>query len=302
MLGQVDCKVHALFKFEVKKNGSTVRETPWIKNLVLDSGLDRMFQGTWFDRVVLGTGTTPPEVTDTQLENFLVFSNQRQINPAASIEPHGATFKVTQSVTWRFNEGEAEGTITEAGLGWNNVSLWNRVLIKDSQGNPKGLEVFEDEYLDVTTKVEFYLTSGVDSTINLLDKRGDVISTHDVKFKQPQFLTLSSLRLGSQLNNQYLFVSNGKVTNETTAISGTSLGIGATGVEQINLRSRLNKFKFSLTQANFKHKAFYFAITTWSVQHHWGFGFAFELDPPIEKTNNIELEHRLILNLGRYEG
>ncbi|MHA3102689.1 hypothetical protein [Acinetobacter sp. ANC 3791] len=134
---QVHQEVGARFKFIVRKacDDRITTETDWFCNLVLDTGLARMSVGTWIDRCCIGTGNSTLISTQTALNSFLASSTTVQAQSTA-IQVSAAPYYYSANLTWRFGQGVAVGNISEVGLGWGNTTLWNRALIKDSNGNP----------------------------------------------------------------------------------------------------------------------------------------------------------------------
>lgn len=145
-------------------------------NMVLDSGLVRMGQGAYINRVCVGTGNKIVEPTDTGLNAFLVSTTTRLSWSVVSMSTN-RPYKYTVRVVYRFGEGVAKGNLTEIGLGWDDTALWNRALILDSESNPTTLTILEDEFLDVTADITYTMDETIGS-FQLLDKRGGVVSTH----------------------------------------------------------------------------------------------------------------------------
>jgi hypothetical protein len=127
--------------------GYTCREELEFENLILNSGLESWCAGgTIMNQCVIGTGTNPPQVTDTQLG---VPGPSTPASSFSNISPIAPDYVSGVTGTYRFNEGILNGNYTE--LGVTAISgLFSRTLIKDSLGNPVALTVLSTERLDVS--------------------------------------------------------------------------------------------------------------------------------------------------------
>lgn len=126
-------------------------------NLLLRGGLNRMGTSTWKNYCHVGTGTTPPVETDTNLQNFLASSNTSAGTGGAGTASDPPYYAWRRNV-YRFAAGVAAGNLTEVGVGWGagaNV-LASRALIVDGAGNPITITVLEDEVLDVSYEFRYY--------------------------------------------------------------------------------------------------------------------------------------------------
>lgn len=167
------CKLHfalaGFFKFEaVRPDGSRRILADWQKNLILNSGLNRIGVGGIIDRCQVGTGSTTPDVGQTALANFLANSSAVQNTVGGTDTPTNTYAWIRR--TFRFNAGVATGNLTEVGVGWAG-GLFSRALIKDSGGTPTSITVLADEYLDVTYELRSYPTM-TDQTFSAVDISG----------------------------------------------------------------------------------------------------------------------------------
>lgn len=112
--------------------------------------------GCWIDRCCVGTGNSNSVVTQTSLDTFKASTTTTQGAIEAGIQVTTLPYYMWLRSTYRFGEGVAAGNISEIGLGWANANLWNRALVKDSNGNPTTITVLADEYLDVITEIRVY--------------------------------------------------------------------------------------------------------------------------------------------------
>lgn len=148
-------QVAGYYKIEaIKPDGARRLLADWFPNLITDLGLNAIGSSTaYMDTCVVGSGTTPPLVTNTALE-FLVGSHTSSTTgySVAQSEPYYCYF----SRTYRFGPGVADGNLSEVGVGYNSTNLFSRALILDSLGNPTTITVLPDETLDVSYQKRIY--------------------------------------------------------------------------------------------------------------------------------------------------
>ena len=160
--------VGGLYKFEVAKADANGEEIPgtrrvaldWFHNLIVNSGMDLLgtvlpVQGAIVAARV-GTGSTPPSVTDTNLASPLAASNtvNANVSGAAGTAPYYGWYRRT----FRFNAGVATGNISEVGIATATTggTLFSRALTVDGAGNPITITVLSDEILDVVYEYRIY--------------------------------------------------------------------------------------------------------------------------------------------------
>ena len=145
-------------------------------NLITDYGLDTVGTVAFKEYVYVGTGTTPPAVSNTKMAAFLA----SVASPAPGGAWQGSLLRggspdhwVQGSGTYRFPAGAAAGNITEVGIGRGNTlanhMVCSRALVVDGGGSPISITVLADEYLDVTYSLRYYPYTGADvvQTLNL---------------------------------------------------------------------------------------------------------------------------------------
>lgn len=138
----------------IKPGVGVVRETSF-HNLITNLGMDAIGTGAAWNCMHLGTGTTPPSVTDTGLANFGVAitssTSARGVSPAP---PYYGYLRIT----WTSSVGGATGTWTEIGISnqTTNGNLRSRELIRDNLGNPTSFPVQSDEQFEGTYELRFY--------------------------------------------------------------------------------------------------------------------------------------------------
>ena len=298
----VGLKTGARFKAVVRnsKTHEITKETPWIDNLVLNSGLTRMGQGTWIDRCCVGTGTAEPLVTDVGLTNFKAASTSR-VGASSGRNTSGAEYFRWVRLRYRFNTGAATGLISEVGLGWNNANLWNKVLLKDTLGDVAPIIVLEDDYLDIIAEVRFFVSvPNPTGTINLLNKDNSIRSTHNYNIVPSYGANFVGLDFYALVAN--LETYSGGVINSLNPPTGNLLSLDINPIVPTTIRSSLISFNQGLTQANAAQKTLVLAITD-ATPYYYGStymsGFQIELDPPIVKSDTQVLQHNFLLSWDR---
>lgn len=177
-------KVSGRYTFEVvnKKTGQARKLSERADNLLLESFFREAVSGTgnggYMTSIVVGTGNTPPVVSDTTLEGFVAATrlNQGGIIPNtvnSTVYPRYAT----RAFKKRFNGTEiANVPLSEVGVTITpnpgtianaTTPLASRALIVDALGNPTSITVLEDEFLDVTYELTTYALDGVTGSFNI---------------------------------------------------------------------------------------------------------------------------------------
>lgn len=161
-------KLKGRYRIIVERGNGIEEDSGWFDNLILNNGLDAVGGAGVTNLGIylygfcsVGSGTTPPNVDQVWLENFLA-------QQAATSSPSGTNsgapdYYATQTFTYNFSVGEVIGTISEIGVGWStsNNTLFSRALIPD----PITLTVFDT--LRVLYRIEMYpeITDSIGSLI-----------------------------------------------------------------------------------------------------------------------------------------
>ena len=301
---QINNSVGARFKLVARKASTEeiTRETGWFKNIVLDTGLNRMSVGTWIDRVRVGSGNSTPIASQTQLDNTLastttVLSGSQSISKQTTISP----YYVAAKLTYRFAEGVAAGNISEVGCGWGaGLDLWNRALVKDLNGDPTTITVLSDEFLDVIVEVRYYPTQSFSGNFNLLNKNGQIVSSHTYT-GLPQFAEPSSVGFGQVLGDR-IYTYSGSM-NDVNASPSSLLGNSPTNSTYPSPKTLTCASSFPLNISNGSIKTVYQVFSTVSnTNYDQGSVYKFEIDPPIVKTSLMVLSFKFSISWNRYEG
>lgn len=133
-------------------------------NLITNGGLDmigtRRGRNNIITNVQVGTGSTTPAFTDTQLASWLA----TQSGPTPGYPQAGMVGSYHyRRWQWQFAQGAAAGNLTEVGIGMDGGSagaLWSRALILDGAGNPTTLTILSTEFLTITYELRNYPPTG----------------------------------------------------------------------------------------------------------------------------------------------
>ena len=173
---ELHTEVEGWFKFEaISEDGTRRVLADWFPNLITDQGLNQMGTlATWLNACQVGSGSTVPAVSDTQLVTLVAGTTtiQSTIVGIQSTPPYYAS----RTMTYRFAAGVATGTLSEVGVGTTATvgNLYSRALILDGTGAPTTLTILSTETLDVTYQCRYYVPT-VDLTGSILLRT----TTHD---------------------------------------------------------------------------------------------------------------------------
>ena len=150
------------FHIEKYRNGRKTYESSF-PNVITDWGLDALGTRSIADltaRCSLGTGSTPPQVSDVHLENRILTvsgsSSTGRVDPGGT--PGNRGVYARRRCTFTFSEGSGNHNFTEVGVGRNatDFPLWSRQLLRDQNGNPTTVTKLNDERLVVTYELRLY--------------------------------------------------------------------------------------------------------------------------------------------------
>lgn len=157
-------ELEGLYKFTKWKRGEDGElvktfESDWMKNRILDSGLNRFGAvGNFMPAAYVGSDNTPPNDSQTWLGGAIAGTSTRIAENAGFSDTDPNYFRWVR-YTYRFGEGAAAGNLSEVGVGWPSGSLgvlFSRALIVDGGGNPTTITVLPNEFLDVTYELRIH--------------------------------------------------------------------------------------------------------------------------------------------------
>lgn len=302
---QADIQVGALFKLIVHKGDplKPSKQLPFFHNLVLDAGLDRLSVGSAIGVVCVGSGNSTPVATQTSLDSFIASTTQINGSDERGNQTSTPPFHVWARRTYRFREGVAAGNLSEIGIGWTVSNLFNRALIKDASGNPVTITVLSDEYLDVIVELRMYPQQTISSVLNLHDKSNNIVSTHTVTgscfIAESGEFSLGKVEL--KRYTQGLRIHSGPKNAPVSASPSTPIGDISMSNSYPTPRECVGVAVVALNAAVGTHRSFYTAIQNLVTLNTYTIGYKWEIDPPIEKTNQQEITYTCSLAWGRYE-
>lgn len=189
MILHLQQKVSGRYKFKVLKSDRTVKyETGWCDNLITDNGLELIgtASATWAYCSV-GSGTTTPAFTDTQLATHIATTNTIASGGTSQGIVGSPDYYAFDIKTFEFATGTAAGNLSEVGVGTasDGTSLQSRALIVDGNGDPTTITVLSDEILQVTFERRHHIP------------QTDVTGTVDISGNSHNY----TLRAADALNN-----------------------------------------------------------------------------------------------------
>lgn len=289
------------------KSKKIKKEVGPFSNLITDIGLNRIGTSpSVASDCYVGTGTVPPQVTDTTMSTYKVTSNSAgAITYTAGTSP---TWICSASRVFTFNSGTISGNITEVGVGWASSpvnALWSRELIVDSNGNPIAITVLPTEILEVVYTLRMHIPQ---STFTGSFTLNGVVYNYTAKVRLAGVWRVmnSSMMFGPAIWDAYaagcaLSAGIGGSMTGTIVPSGAVKGPYA---YVNNSLTRSGVTNFALTDANTPSGIQGFAI---GPSHNNNYNDSFlsmlyqmVLDKPIPKTNLNTMSFTMSISWTRY--
>ncbi len=172
------------------------------KNKILNSGLNAIATTSVCWGCKVGSGNTPVEFTQTDLEATVATTTTIQAETANRLAT--PPYYMWGRRTFRFAQGVAAGNLTEVGTyGSSSSSLFSRALIVDTEGNPTVLTILSDEWLDVTYELRIY--QELTDTVLTTELKG---VNHTVTIR-PSSITSSTATNASRFFDHFLEYNSG---------------------------------------------------------------------------------------------
>jgi hypothetical protein len=285
------------FKLTVKNSDGTIKEeTDWIPNLIVNGGLDFVATKTLDNtRARVGTGNTPPAITDTSLtapagslsDSTTVISTTGY--PSAS-PPYGEVlYKYT------FNIGHATGVLAEVGVisAYDNTTLLTHALIKDASGNPTTITVLSTESLVLTYSFRNYYTL-TDSTGTLtLAAIPYNYTIRAIEFSSTNWFTFNSVTI---IRDNF-YTANSYSSGSLPATAGGNItGTSTQTSSAITANTYTNGTYSQIGNINFGSGAGS-AFNLIRLPLGWGvFGILFAANIPKNTTNTLSIQFQVTWN------
>lgn len=303
-------KVHIGGEFRAvvsRADGSVKSDTGYFKNLVLDSGLNRMGSGLANAFMYVSTNNTAPSVSDTGMgATYYSTSNTSGVSSptgwgvAAATPPYFGTAYQTR----RFAIGTLSGTFSSVGIGWDaSNNIFAKSLVVDGLGAPTTFSVGIDEQLDLTYRWRTYVPdadyahvatiSGVNYDITT---RGAHVTSSDSNFGVYNALA-AAVSFTNNFGGSTSCAYNGAIGSATGFPSGTvaSSGTGSTAAYVNNSLSRSGTLTMTTAQGNLAG-----GISALRAKFsNLGYTFQMGISPPIPKDDTKTLVLNFTASWGR---
>jgi hypothetical protein len=153
----VPVKTKTSVKFEVVRDGEVIAEQV-THNLVTSAGV--IASSVNSNILFIGTGTTTPTYSDTQLANRIVIANPaRQLNQVSrDVDELAKTLTTNTTIVYTYPLGAVAANISEFGVGSSATTLHTRGLVKDMAGIPTTITVTAQDVLVVTYSFDIVLS------------------------------------------------------------------------------------------------------------------------------------------------
>lgn len=304
MLFKIPNKVGASYKLSTKKSidgQATLKAGPFC-NMVTDAGIKRMGTAQWFDRLCVGTGSTIPTGSITELTAFKA-STQAIISETPYIDTENLQPQYYGvKVVYRYAKGAAAGEIKELGFAWADDKLFNYALTKDTAGTPITVHVEPDEFLEVECDLRIHLSPNITGAFELRDKDGELVSTHTYTGR-PVITSGGALNKMGAISLEY----DGLHSSGVKMSAMTEDNAAETGVVRLGTASEVSATDFSKMirisstseEAVGDHTVYCGRIVGMLSDIN---GFKIQITPPIEKLDTDKALSNFEIQWGRYSG
>lgn len=126
-------------------------------NLIVNQGLYRMGQSTFFTHCHVGTGSVAPDPADTSLTSFLA-ATANTAEVLYGYQGSVAPYYGWRRMTFTFAAGTVVGNISEVATAWSSTpsTIFSKSLLKDG-GVPITLSVVSSDILQIVYEIRSYL-------------------------------------------------------------------------------------------------------------------------------------------------
>ncbi len=287
------------FKKDLLGREYTTNETPWMSNLILNTGLDLLGNSSSFTTYCfIGSGTNVPVNTDTQLQTLIASNNTLEEETVSNQSV--APFYTSRTKRYRFNPPGGTGrNINEIGIGPSNsgLGLFSRLLTVDVNNVPTTVTQQADEYLDVIYQNNLYMpvadytTSVTDNSILYnLTARPAYVNNNGYWTARTGFF------INAYNGNNATAYAGGIVTDLTSGPAGSSSGASTVivGAYSTGTYNRSCTYTFGLSNGNITNGINSFLLTSSNTAFQVG------VAPAIPKDINSSLQISLQLTWARY--
>ena len=317
---KLDVQMKGRYKLQIlREDGSCRFESDWFDNLITNQGLDQIgfnaspmnapFGAGYLNSVCsLGTSTTTPQYTDTQLGAYGCASSPQNSGVWGATTAYNAGTTPYWSAIWTytFSTGVATGTWSEIGVGnWYHSAdtqpeLFSHALIV-SGGSPTTITVLSSESLIVTYELDYYINTTTNSYSMVIST-----VTYSGSYLRANITAAPQLFLGCGLSefgntSTYLNYYNGTIGT----ITGQPSGSGSSGPNNstsgqptpYTAGTYYNTFSnnVNIGQGNLSG-----GITAIEIVHSSQGSWQFSVSPAIPKTSSYQLTINYSISWARY--
>lgn len=314
LAGEVRCVV-------TKADGSVKTDTGFIKNLILNQGLDFFGGGNGaniFYRCLVGTGNSTPTPTQNKLDLPVKIASGSEFAVKYDYTPReDHLYLVERTYKYTFST-MGDVNISEVGLASNGTTIANaymctRALIKDAAGNPTAISVKNTEKLEVYYKITTVFST-LDTTHQIqYTDAANVTSTYNATVRLAKAGGVPYNYTGSEVGQTPLSKLDVWVESYPGATYRGELGpvdgspqTDASRADSWALEAyipgsykRVGKYLYSLSLGNGNTRSMevYSNMGIWQVRY----GAVLD-DSPISKTNKDTMILPFEFSWGRFEG
>lgn len=302
----------------LRADGSVKFETGEFRNLILNTGLDRIVTQanpvytsiSCATHCRAGTGNAPPTPTDLNLTNQVASAGYTNPPPAGTwgVDLEGGFCWSRHVYTFALGAINNQN-IAELGIGWaasGNGTLFSRALILDANGTPTTITILSDEQLRVTWEFrKYWPTEDVTGELANSGNRGGVYG-YTIRASLIQNWgagTYGNLGIANKnISNMYndnapgFYYAPSVLGDLTEKPSGSKQASGMEGVGNFSRPGSANfRYSWGLTAGNGSSEGI--SCLYWGgVANNAAGGqashtsFQIEFDPPIPKTAEDLLE------------
>lgn len=294
--------MHGRFKI-IKRDrwGKALEQTPWFSNLILNAGLNRMGTGAAIAGAMIGTGTSTPVVSQTQLDAQATFTTTSA--PGSGFTPVATSpYNNTRTFVYRTALGALNGNFSEVGVGWASNACFSRELIRDGGGNPTTISVLSTEQLDIFYQLAVYPplvdTSGSITIAGVGSRNftGRAASAGSGSVWDSFTLLVGPMAQSSTTTGGMLFT--GTLGSITTTPSGVPFNSNSSSVATYSNNS--NRREVTYTWATSEANATLQSVLAGFGNSGIAFArFQYQFDSPFTKTNLQTLAFNFAINWAR---
>nr|WP_313976133.1 hypothetical protein [uncultured Psychrobacter sp.] len=302
-------------------DGSVKTDTGFIKNLILNQGLDFFGGGNGaniFYRCLVGTGNSMPTPTQNKLDLPVKMASGTSFAVKYDFEPREDNLYVVERTYKYIFSTMGDVNISEVGLASNgtttaNAYMCTRALIKDAAGNPTAISVKNTEKLEV-----YYKITTVFSTLDMIHQiqytdAANVTSTYNATVRMSELGGVPYNFTGKEVGQtplnyldvwtEYYFGAtyrgelgsvDGGPNNDASDASDWYLEDYIQGSYK-----RLGGYSYALSKGNgnIRSMQIFSNMGVWQVRY----GSVLD-DSPISKTNKDTMVLPFEITWGRFEG